>query len=72
MKFKTWLMKSEVVSPGGDNSGQPEDLEALAGNIAKHGAGAFPQGGDEPPKVKKTAVSSYGDRRFTRRAMKKH
>ena len=61
-------MKNEVVAPGGDNSGQPEDQVALATNIAKHGAGAFPQGGDEPPNMRKTAVSNYGDERFTRRA----
>lgn len=68
MQFKTWLNTVEsVIGPGGGVDDQPADLEALAGNIAKHGAGAFKSAGDNPIKVAKTAATSYGDSRFTKK-----
>ncbi len=68
MRFKTWLISNEsVIGPGGSVDDQPTDLEDLSGNIAKHGAGAFPQAGDDPPKLRKTAATNYADSRFSKR-----
>lgn len=59
----------------GPNGGPdlPTDQTAMAINIAKHGAGAFHQGGDTPPKPAKTATTGYLDPRFAsgKRYMKK-
>jgi hypothetical protein len=70
MRFKTWLFSAEgVISPGGGIEDKPEDLERLAKEIGRRGAGAFPSGGDNPPKAGKTAATAYGDGRFTRKVI---
>jgi len=72
MRFKNWLRLTEILSgPGGGPEGSPADLEALGKEIARKGAGAFPQGGDNPPKPAKTATAGYEDPRFYRKAMRK-
>jgi hypothetical protein len=58
-------------SAGGGPEPQPQDQVALNRNIMLRGAGAFPSGGDNPPKSRKTATSGYEDQRFARKAMKK-
>lgn len=73
MRFKNWLHLTEILAgPGGGPDSMPEDLEALGRELARKGAGAFPQGGDEPPKPAKTATAGYEDPRFYRKKMRKH
>ena len=64
-------LRENLAGPGGGPSAQPENLEGLNKNITQHGAGAFPTGGDNPPKQGKTATSGYLDPRFARRGMRK-
>lgn len=72
MRFKLWLQLTEdLAGAGGGPMPQPDDQVALNRNIMSHGAGAFPSGGGDPPKSRKTAASAYGDSRFTRRSMRK-
>lgn len=73
MRFKTWLWMSEnLAGPGGGPDMQPTDLVALHRDIMSKGAGAFPTGGDNPPKPGKTATSGYEDRRFYKKSMRKN
>lgn len=68
MKFKLWLQIIEnLAGPGGGPNPEPDDQVALNRNIMKHGAGAFPSGGDNPPKPKRTATKGYEDQRFCRK-----
>lgn len=64
MRFKTWLASENVIGPGGGVDDKPADLEALSGEIAKHGAGAFPSTGNRPVRRSKTAATPYADKRF--------
>lgn len=73
MRFKNWLRLTEnMMGPGGGPDAAPADLEALGKEIARKGAGAFAQGGDNPPKPAKTATRGYEDPRFYRKAMRKY
>lgn len=60
-------MKENLAGPGGGPSMEPTNLPALFKNIAKHGSGAFPTGGDEPPKPRKTPTAGYDGRRKMRK-----
>lgn len=64
-------LRENLAGPGGGPDMQPIDLVALNKEIASKGAGAFPQGGENPPKPVKTATKAYEDPRFARRMMRK-
>lgn len=57
MKFKDFL--ESLAGPGGGPEDKPENLEKLAKEIARKGAGALPVTGDLPPKPIKTATNGY-------------
>jgi hypothetical protein len=71
MQFKKWLQLE--MGPGGhatmDNPAK--DMLDRAKYDASKGVGAFPQGGDNPPVARKTAIAGYEDPRFYRKAMRK-
>jgi hypothetical protein len=72
MRFKLWFQMTEnLAGPGGGPDFNPDSQEALARTVAAKGAGAFPTGGDKPPKPAKTATAGYLDPRFAKKTMRK-
>lgn len=51
MRFKLWF--ENLAGPGGGPDWIATDLVKLNKQIADKGAGAFPTGGDNPPKAKR-------------------
>lgn len=73
MRFKNWIDLTEnLAGPGGGPDLQPIDVLAVSKEIARRGAGAFQQTGDQPPKPAKTATAGYEDPRFGKKFMKKN
>lgn len=72
MQFKKWL-KLEM-GPGGNATmdNPAKDMLDRAKYDASKGVGALPQGGDNPPIARRTAMAGYeGYPAYRRRAMRK-
>jgi hypothetical protein len=72
MQFKKWL-KLEMGPGGNATMDDPnKDMMDREKAIAAKGAGAWPQGGDNPPIARRTAMAGYeGDPAYRKRAMRK-
>jgi hypothetical protein len=73
MRFKLWLQSENLAGPGDGPDSAPLDQVKYYGDLAKKGAGAFPQVGNYPPKPIKTPTSKYLDQehRLKMKKMKK-
>lgn len=70
-RFKEWFRLSENLGgPGGGPDFTPINLTQYYQAITSKGAGAFPNGGDEPPRPTKTPTEKYLDQKY-RKFMKK-
>lgn len=64
MQFKLWLLQTEnMAGPGGGPDWIATDQVRLNKEIASKGAGAFPTGGDNPPKPKKASPTKAYERK---------
>lgn len=72
MKFKEWLHLQENLSgPGGGPEGGPNDLEGYYKDITNKEAGAFHQGGGNPPPTGKSPTAKYLDPKYRSKMMMK-